>query len=227
MPWTDITQLTGAILVIVGAILPVVNPPGDAPIFLRMTHGSDDATRKTLAQHIAVYSFALLLGSMLFGSFVLRLFDLSIPVVQVAGGAVVCALGWNLLSDESKQPDVTVDPRQASLIAMGRAFYPLTMPLTVDPGVMSVAVTLGANHAHTLEKVLVQLLAAIIGAAIVAASVLLTYRYAERFAHWIGHRGMMIVLRLSAFIVLSIGVQIAWNGIKALLLQIGIPAHAQ
>ena len=227
MPWSDFTQLAGAILVIVGAILPVVNPAGDAPIFLRLTHGADDATRRMLARHIALYSFALLLGSMLFGSFVLRLFDLSIPVVQVAGGAVVCALGWNLLNDDSKVADIADDPRQASLVAMGRAFFPLTMPLTVDPGVMSVAVTLGANHAHTLERVLIQLLAAIFGAAIVALSVLLTYRYAERFAHWIGHRGMMIVLRLSAFIVLSIGVQIAWNGVKALLLQIGIPAHAQ
>jgi multiple antibiotic resistance protein len=82
MPWTDVTQLTGAILVIVGAILPIVNPPGDAPIFLRLTYGSDEETRKMLAQHIATYSFALLLGSMLFGSFVLRLFDLSIPVVR-------------------------------------------------------------------------------------------------------------------------------------------------
>lgn len=222
MPWTDFTQLTGAILVIVGAILPVVNPPGDAPIFLRMTYGCDDATRKTLARHIALYSFALLLGSMLIGSFVLRMFDLSIPVVQVAGGAVVCALGWNLLNDDSKPPDLG-DATQASVAAMAQSFYPLTMPLTVDPGVMSVAVTLGANHAHTLERVLIQLLAAVIGAAIVAVTVLLTYGYAERCAHWIGHRGMMIVLRLSAFIVLSIGVQIAWNGVKALLMQVGIP----
>jgi multiple antibiotic resistance protein len=221
MPWADFTQLTGAILVIVGAILPVVNPPGDAPIFLRMTFGCDDATRKTLARHIALYSFALLLGSMLIGSFVLRMFDLSIPVVQVAGGAVVCALGWNLLNDDSKPPNIG-DATQASVAAMAQSFYPLTMPLTVDPGVMSVAVTLGANHAHTLERVLIQLLAAIIGAAIVAVTVLLTYGYAERFAHWIGHRGMMIVLRLSAFIVLSIGVQIAWNGIKTLLVQVGI-----
>jgi multiple antibiotic resistance protein len=226
MPWTDFTQLAGAILVIIGAVLPVVNPPGDAPIFLRMTAGCDVETRRTLARHIAIYSFALLLGSMLFGSFVLRMFDLSIPVVQLAGGAVVCALGWNLLNDDTKAADMTLDPRQASLAALGRAFYPLTMPLTVDPGVMSVAVTLGANHAHTLEKVLIQLLAAVIGAAIVALTVLLTYRYAEKFAHWIGHRGMVIVLRLSAFIVLSIGVQIAWNGVKALLQQIGIPAQA-
>lgn len=226
MLWTDFTALAAPILVIVGALLPVVNPPGDAPIFLNLTHGCDDSTRRMLAQRIAIYSFALLLGSMLIGSFVLRLFDLSIAVVQVAGGAVVCALGWKLLNDDSKPADMTIDPRQASLIAMGRSFYPLTMPLTVDPGVMSVAVTLGANHAHTLERVLVQLLAAIIGAGIVSLSVLLTYRYAERFAEWIGHRGMMIVLRLSAFIVLSIGVQIAWNGVKALLLQVGVAPHA-
>ena len=226
MLWSDFTQLTGAILLIAGAILPVVNPPGDAPLFLRMTHGCDETTRSTLARHIALYSFALLLGSMLFGSFVLRMFDLSIPVVQVAGGAVVCALGWNLLNDDAQPDKSTIDPGQASRTALAQSFYPLTMPLTVDPGVMSVAVTLGANHAHTLERVFIQFLAAIIGAGVVALSVLFTYRYAERVAKWIGHRGMMVVLRLSAFIVLSIGVQIAWNGIKALLLQIGIPAQA-
>ena len=226
MLWSDFTQLGGAILLIVGAILPVVNPPGDAPIFLRMTHGCDDATRRALASRISLYSFAMLLGSMLIGSFVLRMFDLSIPVVQLAGGAVVCALGWNLLNDDSKPPDVGADPSKASVAAMARSFYPLTMPLTVDPGVMSVAVTLGANHAHTLERVLIQLLAAIIGAVIVSLAIWLTYRYAERLAQWIGSRGMAIVVRLSAFIVLAIGVQIAWNGVKALLLEIGIPAHA-
>ncbi len=226
MLWSDFTQLGGAILLIVGAILPVVNPPGDAPIFLRMTHGCDDATRRALASRISLYSFAMLLGSMLIGSFVLRMFDLSIPVVQLAGGAVVCALGWNLLNDDSKPPDVGADPSKASVAAMARSFYPLTMPLTVDPGVMSVAVTLGANHAHTLERVLIQLLAAIIGAIVVSIAIWLTYRYAERLAQWIGSRGMAIVVRLSAFIVLAIGVQIAWNGVKALLLEIGIPAHA-
>ena len=224
MVWNDFTQLFGAILVIVGAVLPVVNPPGDAPIFLRMTVGCDDATRSALARRIAVYSFALLLGSMLFGSFVLRLFELSVAVIQVAGGAVVCSLGWKLLNDDPKPSEMTVDPRQASAAAMARSFYPLTMPLTVDPGVMSVAVTVGANHAHTLDLLLVQILAAFIGAGIVALSILLTYRYAKRFAERIGHRGMIIVLRLSAFIVLSIGVQIGWNGVKALLKEIGIPA---
>ena len=222
--WNDVVQLGGAILVVVGAILPVVNPPGDAPLFLRLTAGCDDATRSLLARRIAVYSFGLLLGSMLVGPAVLRLFELSVAVIQVAGGAVVCALGWKLLNDDPKPSSVLVDTHQASVSAMAHAFYPLTMPLTVDPGVMSVAVTIGANHARTLDRLLIQLLAGVIGAAIVALSILLTYRYAERFVERIGHKGMIVVLRLSAFIVLSIGVQIAWNGVKALLKEIGIPA---
>jgi len=123
--------------------LPIVNPPGDAPLFLRLTSGCDDATRKLLATRITGYSFMLLLGSMLFGSFVLRLFDLSIAVVQVTGGALVCALGWRLLNADPKPAEAVIDRHQASDAAIARSFYPLTMPLTIDPGVMSVAVAIG------------------------------------------------------------------------------------
>ena len=118
MIWSDFAQLASAILLIVGAVLPVVNPLGDAPIFLNMTHGCDEATRAKLARRIALYSFVLLLGSMLFGSFVLRLFELSIPIVQVAGGAVVCALGWKLLDDDPTPADVTEDRSRTTLAAV-------------------------------------------------------------------------------------------------------------
>ena len=223
MLWTDLSQLTGAILLMVGALLPVVNPLGDAPIFLAMTPGCDELTRADLAKRIAFYSFILLLGSMLLGSFVLLMFGLSVPLVQVAGGAVVCALGWKLLADSPKPGEVTLDPVHAKAIAMGRAFAPLTMPMTIDAGVLSVAVTVGANHAHTIEHVLIQFVAAVIGAAVISLSILLTYRYASKVGALIGQTGMRMVVRLSAFIMVCIGVGITWNGAKALLLEIGIP----
>jgi multiple antibiotic resistance protein len=211
-----------AVLLIVGALLPVVNPLGNVPIFLTLTHGCDDATRRDLARHIALYSFALLIGSMLLGSFVLRLFDLSIPVVQVAGGAVVCALGWHLLHYERPATDIAPDPQLARQVAVARALYPLTLPVSIDAGVISVAITLGANHGQTLQRDLIQIAAAIIGSAAVAISLLLAYRYATRVGGWLGSKGMEMFLRLSALIVLSIGVQIVWNGMKSLLAEIGI-----
>jgi multiple antibiotic resistance protein len=109
--------------------------------------------------------------------------------VQVAGGVVVCALGCKLLAAESPKPaDVIPDLIHAKAIALGRAFAPLTMPLTIDAGVISVAITVGANHAHTVEHALIQLLAAIIGAGIIALSILLTYRYAQRVGNGLGTR---------------------------------------
>src|SRR5262245_5014699 len=162
MAWSDLNQFSTAILLIVGAILPVVNPLGDAPLFLHLTYGCDGATRARLARDISTYSFALLLGSLLLGPLVLRLFDLSLSVIQVAGGMVVCALGWKMLTSEPSAPEARVDPDQISAAALARVFYPLTLPLTIDPGVMSVAVTIGAHHANTLDRIAIQLAAAVI-----------------------------------------------------------------
>jgi multiple antibiotic resistance protein len=210
----DLQQLIRAILLVVGAILPIVNPLGSAPMFLAMTHGADSATRRTLAGLVAFNSFMLLLGSLIFGNFVLRLFGLSVPVVQVAGGLVLCSLGWRLLTDDA--PTATPATGAPDAIQITRAFYPLTLPLTVDPGAISVAVTIGANHSSNITRVLIAITGATIGVAVIAGTVWLTYRYAERVALWLGHTRLMVVLRLSAFIVLCIGVQIGWNGVKAL-----------
>ena len=221
MIWSDVGQVIGAILLIIGALLPVVNPLGDLPIFLRMTPGCDEPTRAMLATRIAFYSFFMLLGSLLLGSFVLLMFGLSIAVVQVAGGAVVCAFGWKLLADSPRTAEGTLDATQAKAFALGRAFTPLTVPMTIDAGVIAVSITVGANHAHSFEHAVIQLLAAGIGAGIIALSILVTYRYAQRVSRWIGNTGTIAVVRLSAFIMVCIGVSITWNGIKALLTEVG------
>ena len=213
----DVRYFLTALLLVVGGILPIVNPVGSAPMFLAMTHGADEETRAELATKVAINSFLLIMGALIFGAYVLKVFGLSVAVVQVAGGAVLCALGWNLLQSEPTTNPGTPMPGETMIT---RAFYPLTLPLTVDPGALAVAVTIGANHAHGVERVLIAFLGGIVGTAIISASVWLAYRYAPRVAKWLGHTRVMVVLRLSAFIVLCIGVEIAWNGVKALAAQI-------
>ncbi len=97
------------------------------------------------------------------------------------------------------------------------AFYPLTLPLTVGPGSISVAITLGANEPRHLGPNLLAILAAVIGSALVALSIYLCYGFADRFAAIIGENGMTIILRLSSFLLVCIGVQILWNGVSTLL----------
>ena len=97
------------------------------------------------------------------------------------------------------------------------AFYPLTLPLTVGPGWISVAITLGANEPRRLGASLLVILGAATGCALVAATIYLCYGFADRLAVVIGPTGMNVVLKLSSFLLVCIGVQILWNGLSQLL----------
>ena len=210
----DLRQIVEGTLLVFAALFPIVNPLGGAPIFVLMTSGFSSAERATLAWQVTVNAFILLLASVATGTYVLELFGLSVPVVQVGGGLVVSALGWQLLQDPS-----AIDRPAPEPIGSRRnlAFYPLTMPLTVGPGSISVAITIGANHPHSVRSLLINGPAILIGVTLVAAAVFVAYRYADRLSRMIGETGMNVLLRLSAFILLCIGVQIVWNGASALL----------
>jgi multiple antibiotic resistance protein len=86
------------VLLAVGALLPIVDPLGGAPIYLAMTVGLTREERSRMAKAVAINSFLLLIASALIGAYVLDFFGLSIPAVQVAGGIVVCAVAWSLLN---------------------------------------------------------------------------------------------------------------------------------
>jgi multiple antibiotic resistance protein len=210
----DLRQIVEGVLFVFAALFPIVNPLGNAPIFLAMTSDYSPAERASLAWGVTVNAFVLLVASVATGTYVLEFFGLSVQVVQVGGGLVVSTLGWRLLQDPSSidRLSATTAPRRRNL-----AFYPLTMPLTVGPGSISVAITIGANHPDSVRSLLISVSATLIGVTLVAATVFVAYRYAERLSRMIGETGMGVLLRLSAFILLCIGVQIVWNGASALL----------
>jgi len=219
----DLRQLVEGILLVIAALLPIVNPFGGAPMFLAMTPDCTPEVRATLAKKIAVNAFILLIASLFIGTYVLEFFGLSVPIVQVAGGVVVCATGWGLLHAGSETHAVAATPPIAVEIA-SRAFYPLTLPLTVGPGTISIAITIGAHHPHSMQSLLVNGTADFVGAALIAATVFVCYRYADRMLRILGETGTSVLIRLSAFILLCIGVQIFWTGASALFATLRVPA---
>ena len=211
----DLRHFIEGLLLVLAALFPIVNPFGGAPVFLAMTADVTPEVRAELARKIAINAFILLVASLFVGTYVLDFFGLSVPIVQVAGGIVVCAAGWELLRAERVLVEMDAEPIDVAT----RAFYPLTMPLTVGPGSISVALTLGANPPRGLRPLLVTSLAHGLGFLLVAASVYVCYRYAEPILNKLGTTGTSVVVRLSAFILLCIGVQIVWNGLHALLVS--------
>jgi multiple antibiotic resistance protein len=212
-----LAELFRTTLLIIGALFPIVNPLGNTPIFLSLTREFHSATRNLLARKIALNGFILLVVSILIGTHILAFFGISLPVVQVGGGLVVIATGWSLLNREEEDDEEIETPKKHKVNIAERAFYPLTLPLTVGPGSISVAIAVGANRPQGEESQWPILLAGLLGSALVAVSIYLSYRFAERIARALGETAMKVLIRLSSFILVCIGVQILWNGVSALL----------
>jgi multiple antibiotic resistance protein len=211
------------LFLILSALFPIVDPLGGSPIFLAMTREYSPATRRALSLRIAMNSFFLLVGSYFVGTHILSFFGISIPVVQVCGGLIVFSTGWALLKqnyDDPKAVKNTIQPTDP----FHDAFYPLTLPLTVGPGSISVAITLGANS-HNQGFNLWNILAAIIGSALLAASIFLCYGFADRLRRIVGPTGMTVIMKLTSFLLVCIGVNIIWNGVSAL--SATLPLHTR
>ena len=205
-----------AFFLVFSALFPFVDPLSASPIFLALTRSVLPATRRELSWRVTLNSFLLMAGSYFLGSHVLNFFGVSLPAVQVGGGLIVCAFGWNLLMEKDGEKNATPEAVESDDI-FRKVFYPLTLPLTIGPGSISVAITVGANVGHTYGVHLWIMVAAVLAMGLVAASIFLCYRFADWLDRVLGETGTTVVIRLSAFLLLCIGVQIVWNGANVLL----------
>ena len=208
-------------LLVLAAVFPVVNPPGSALVFLSLTASASVDARRLLARWVALNSFFVMAGSLLLGTFLLNIYGISVPILRVAGGIIVAVAGWRLLNEGSKEiPEDTPEFNQTDYRSI--AFYPLTMPLTTGPGTIAVMISLGfgrsglASAYEEVRYVVMVLLAAIV----IAASIYICFAYADRVQKLLGRAGTDIAVRLSAFILFCIGVQILWTGVSELLLTL-------
>jgi multiple antibiotic resistance protein len=203
------------------ALLPLINPLGSALMLLDIVGGAPSSVFRDLARGIAIRTTLFLLVVELIGTGLLEFFGISLPVVQVAGGLVLASIGWSLLNQKATQsnPD-TEEIEEAGLKSLReKVFYPLTFPVTVGPGCIVVMLTLSA-HASATKSVLDDVMAHVgISLAVVALSlsVFVSYRYAPKITKRISAQTVHGILRIVAFVLLCIGVQITWNGVETLL----------
>ena len=214
-PLSDLAKNT---LLVVGALFPIVNPIGNTPIFLSLTRGLSGSGRAALARMIAFNGLILIVISIFIGTHILAFFGISLPVVQVGGGLIVISTGWTLLrQSDGDSPEKEGPPECDEAGYRRQAFYPLTLPLTVGPGSIAVAIAVGANRTGGAEWRWPLIVGMLLGSVLIAASIYLSYRFAERIARTLGESAMDVIIRLSSFILVCIGVQILWNGVSALL----------
>ena len=213
-------EAAGLFLLALPALISIVNPLGGAFVFLASTRWLGRDQRELLARWVAIHSFALLTVSISAGAWVLTFFGITVPVLRVAGGIVIALAAWGMLNakeDEKPSVDISsVDPATASRLA----FYPLTMPVTVGPGSISVAVALGTSREPGVEHLVPFLIGSLLTTVLICLTIYVAYRFSDRVSEVVGPTGTTIAMRLTSFLLFCIGLQVLWNGVAELALEL-------
>ena len=210
------------------ALLPLINPLGSALIFLGLVGAAPIPVYHSLARRIAINTILFLAVIDLVGSTLLHFFGISLPIVQVSGGLVIAAIAWSMLNQQGLDPSPEKMQAAAQVQAdnlagtlQQKTFYPFTFPITAGPGTIVVMLTLSA---HTPQRPISDNLIAhaglLLAILILSLTVYFSYAYAPRIAQRISPSTVHGILRVIAFIMLCIGVQIAWNGLVPMLASV-------
>ena len=205
------------------ALLPLINPLGSALIFLSLVGAAPSDLFRYLARQVAISTVLFLMVIELGGAFLLSFFGISLPVVQLAGGLVLAAMGWSLLNEKDKDGHNQANASASAAVDSSgslreKVFYPLTFPVTAGPGCIVVTLTLSAHAARNqLVSNFLSHLGITLGIAAQGLAVWLSYAYAPKITQRISPQTVHGILRVIAFVLLCIGVQIAWNGLEAMI----------
>jgi multiple antibiotic resistance protein len=197
------------------ALLPIINPIGNLPIFVSIARGHA-LTMHRMAARVAINSWIILMSSMLVGTYVLDVFGISLPIVRVAGGMLVVMAGWRMLySEETDAVRVAVADQAAEfseLEVVKRSFFPMSFPLTAGPGAIAASIALGTASPDAPSNYFIGVIVAFLGTACTIGVVYICYRYATWLLRRFGDIGTMVMMRLMAFILICIGLQMMWTG---------------
>jgi len=221
------SEFSKSYLAIVITLLPIMNPPSGAAMFLSVTNGASAKTRHVLAKSVARNSFLMLLGFILLGSFVLKFFGISKDIVLIGGGLLVAKLGWGLMNAENMTPkhNEQLAEQQTPEKLLHTAFYPICFPMTIGPGVLAASITLSVSVTGlfsdvTVTQLIARTLGTLLGIATLAFTVRVCYGYAEKLMSMLGENGAVVFLRICAFILLCIGIQLVWDGLASSITQL-------
>lgn len=209
--WHDIIKTT---LLIVAGLFPLINPPASALMVIGLLPRVTPEQRTEMAMRITINSVVILLVSLLIGAYVLSFFGISLPILRVGGGIIVAMAGWKLLhasDDEHGDADISKQPAHSPQTLKIKAFYPLTLPITVGPGSIAVAIALGAQSPSAGPSV-AHIAGVAAALAILGLSIYLSMRFACHIERLLGVVGTHVAMRLFAFVLFCIGLQILWGG---------------
>ncbi|OYR13043.1 MarC family protein [Brucella thiophenivorans] len=216
MEWTFIHTLTFTFM----SVFSMVNPIGMAPVFLAQTSRQPKEERHKLAYRVACYGAILLIITLFIGPSVLQFFGVALADIQVAGGIFVFFTAWRMLVADPAPPAGVAETPTGRDKSADIAFFPLTMPITAGAGTIAIILTLSSKMEGGLQNEVSSYAGAVCGIVLVFICVAICYRYSDAIFKKVGPAGTAVLTRLTAFLLLAIGVSVTWGGLSSLILSL-------
>jgi multiple antibiotic resistance protein len=203
------------------ALFPVVNPLGTAFIVSPYFSGLTNKERVNAVKKIVLYVFIMCLFVLLTGRWILELFGITVPIIQLAGGIMICKIGWNFLSppktNEAINPTNEKNDLNMETTIENKLFFPITFPITAGAGTISVLFTLSAHGSKKdFSQYLTYTSSILVAVIVICLLVFICYINANKLINYLGSHREKIVNSIMAFLIFCVGLQIAIEGITQL-----------
>ena len=200
-------------------LLAIVNPFETLPIFLKLMEGKDDREHRRVARRSCLYATLLLFFFLVFGTAMLKIFEVPLSMVRIVGGIVLLRIGFSLFLPSSSNELI---PAAGDQTGQDRnvAFVPLAMPIMFGPGAIATIIGMSSLVRHPLVnfKSMAAISAAIVATMLV---VYLILAYARRILRRIGPQGVDAATRIVGFFVSTMGMGLIFHGLLEVIRQYG------
>jgi multiple antibiotic resistance protein len=192
-------------------LLIVVDPVGNAPIFMALTHSMEESYRRKMAIRGIALATTILVAFLLIGDGLLHTLGISIPAFRVAGGILLFLLAIDMVfARQSGLRSTTVEEQQEAERKRDVSVFPLAFPLIAGPGALTTVLLMTSPRPDLL--IFIGLLVALL---LVLGLALLSLLFADRIMRLLGETGANVITRLMGLILAALAVQYVLDGMKA------------
>jgi multiple antibiotic resistance protein len=207
-PFSSMTEFT---VVAISSMFFLVDPFNAVPLFIALTASSSPEGRKRAARKAALTCFIVLTAFALAGSWIFRIFGITLPAFEIAGGLILLLIGIEMIQGQNNTKD---DPKNNPEDVSQKddiGITPMGVPMLAGPGAISTVMVLtGASPspAHSIPVIAAIAITALASYLILAA--------ATRIQMRLGGTGIRIMMRIMGLMLTAIAIQFVINGLNLL-----------
>jgi multiple antibiotic resistance protein len=195
-------------IVALSSIFFLVDPFAALPSFLSITAGDPPERRRKTAKRAAWTCFIVLSTFAAVGSYIFKLFGLTLPAFEIAGGIILGLVGLEMLQAKRSPTQETQPETEEGMRKDEAGIVPLGIPMLAGPGAISTVMVLMGPQLQMWRAI------PVFGAiAITAAVSYLVLAGADRVTRFMGETGIRIMMRVMGLLLTAIAVQFFLNGL--------------